>query len=73
LSLAVGGILQPQVGLAQHGAAGTVMLHQSWQVPVPPQGSATAALLVHKASGATGTSSVDGVNSTLTATWQGLE
>ena len=72
LSLAVGGILQPQLGIVQSAAAGTLMMHQSWQVPVPPQGSATAALLIHKASAATGTSSVDGVNSTLTATWQGL-
>ena len=73
LSLAVGGILQPQLGIVQSAAAGTLMMHQSWQVPVPPQGSATAALLIHKASAATGTSSVHGGNSTLTATWQGLE
>lgn len=49
---------------------GTVMLHQSWQVPAQ-NGNEVCSLVIRKDSTAVGTSSVDPTSSTLTATWQG--
>lgn len=49
---------------------GLVMLHQSWQVAAP-LGNEVCALIIRKDSTATGTSSVDPISSTITATWQG--
>lgn len=50
---------------------GLVVLHQSWQIPAP-NGNEVCKLVIRRDSTATGTSSVDPTNSTITATWQGV-
>jgi len=58
-------------GYATSPGDATVMLHQSWQV-TSVSGDETCTLVIRKAAAGAGTSTVDPINSTLTALWQGI-
>ena len=58
-------------GVINSATDGKLMFHQSWQV-TSVTGDETCTLVIRKEAAGAGTSTVDPLNSTLTALWQGV-